>query len=71
MKLNGKRVYVFMHSMHFSKISGLRQHSEIILLFPYENWYLYVQEKSYCILNILLQTSINVSDNSITIVLQW
>ena len=28
-------------------------------------------EKSYHILNFLLQTSINVSDNSITIVLQW
>ena len=28
-------------------------------------------EKSYHILNFLLKTSINVSDNSITIVLQW
>ena len=28
-------------------------------------------EKSYLILDILIQTSINFSDNSITIVLQW
>ena len=51
--------------MHYSKISRLLQYSvSIQKLVPVR------AEKSYHILNFLLQTSINVSDNSITIVLQ-
>ena len=35
-KLNGRRMYMLVHPMHFSKISGLRQHSDIFLLVQYK-----------------------------------
>ena len=70
-KLNGNRMYMLLHPNHFSMISELQHYAEFFLLFPYENRYPYRQKSPTVILNFLLQTSINVSDNSIAIVLQW
>ena len=58
---------MLLHPNHFSKISEIQQYAEIFLLFPYENRYPYTQKSPNIILNFLLQTSINVSDNSIAI----
>ena len=61
---------MLLHPMHFSK----RVDFDNILKFSLVSKQKLVPahvEKSYHILNFLLKPSINVSDNSITIVLQW
>ena len=69
-KLNGRRMYMFC-IISFS--ARLVDFDNILIFFCWSNTKPVPvhTEKSYHYLNVLLQTSINVSDNNITIVLQW
>ena len=66
--LNGNRMYILLHPNHFSKTSDFQQYAEFFLFFSIRKSVPVHAEKSYRILNFLLQTSITVSDNSIAMV---
>ena len=69
-KLNDKRMYKLFHPMHFRKIVDFDNILNFSLV-SIQKLVPVCADKSYHNLNFLLQTSINVSGNRITIVLQW